>query len=216
MANRTVRLRLTFTKDDPLRYISNLDVMRLWERAFRRAGVPIAYFHGFNPRPRMVIASALPLGVTGSAELMDVWLEEPMEPGEFVRRLTAQLPAGARLLSAEVVGDKSPSLPGLLREAEYVVGLEGVGREAVEERVRQFLAATTIPRERHGKRYDLRPLVKDLWLEDDGGLRLGMRLRAEPGATGRPDEVTDALGLTPHARRPQRLRLILAEPGNRV
>jgi radical SAM-linked protein len=209
-------LRLIFTKDEPLRYISNLDVMRLWERAFRRAGVPVAYSHGFNPRPRMVIASALPLGVTGDQELMDLWLEEPMDPQELVRKVSAQLPTGARLLSAEVIGDKAPSLPSLLRGAEYEVLLEGIGCEAVEERVRQLLAAMTIPRERRGKRYDLRPLVKDLWVEEAGGvLRLRMRLRAEPGATGRPDEVIDALGLTAHARRPQRVQLILASP-NRV
>lgn len=212
-----MRLRLTFTKDEPLRYTSNLDVMRLWERAFRRAGVPIAYSHGFNPRPRMVIASALPLGVTGRAELMDVWLDEPMAPEEFARRVSAVLPHGARLQAVGWVAEDTPSLPSEVRVAMYQVAVEGVTKEAVEERVKQLIAAKTLPRERRGKAYDLRPLVEGIWVEEEGEtLRVVMALRAQAGATGRPDEVMHALGLSDYARRPERVRLMLSPAGNRV
>jgi len=209
-----MRLRLTFTKDEPLRYISNLDVLRLWERAFRRAGVPIAYSGGFNPRPRMVIASALPLGITGREELMDVWLDALVTPEEFVRRVSAQLPTGVRLLAAQPVAKDAPSLPAQVRAAEYRVAVEGVTKGAVEERVRQLLAATSLPRERRGKVYDLRPLVEELEVVEEGGtVYVAMRLRAEAGATGRPDEVLRALGLSAFARGAERLRLLLSPEG---
>ena len=74
------RLRLRFSKGEQLKYISHLDLARAWERAFRRAGLPVAHSQGFNPRPRLQIAAALPVGVTGRAEYLDVWLTEALVP----------------------------------------------------------------------------------------------------------------------------------------
>jgi len=70
-----MRLRITFSKEGWLIYSSHLDLMRVWERALRRAGAPLAYSGGFNPRPKLQIARALPLGHVGEGELIDVWLE---------------------------------------------------------------------------------------------------------------------------------------------
>ena len=72
------RLRITFSKGDTLKYTSHLDLMRIWERSLRRAGAPLAYSSGFNPRPRLQLAAALPLGHTGEAEWLDALLEEPV------------------------------------------------------------------------------------------------------------------------------------------
>ena len=77
--NYVQRLRLTFRKEGPARYISHLDLARTLERALNRAKVPVAYSQGFNTRPKMSMASALPRGYTSSHELADVWLTETME-----------------------------------------------------------------------------------------------------------------------------------------
>ena len=76
----TQRLRLTFAKTEAMRFTGHLDLHHTWERTFRRAGLPLAYSQGFNPHPRLNLASALPLGFTSECEVIDVWLEQEMEP----------------------------------------------------------------------------------------------------------------------------------------
>ena len=68
------RLRVKFGRGRKLKYISHLDLMRLWERGLRRAGVPVAYSEGFNPRPRLSFASPLAVGTTSESELLDILL----------------------------------------------------------------------------------------------------------------------------------------------
>ncbi|MCB0240184.1 MAG: TIGR03936 family radical SAM-associated protein, partial [Anaerolineae bacterium] len=74
------RLRVTYSHQGPLRYVGHLDVVRTWERALRRAEVPLAYSEGFNPQAKLQFASGLPLGTTGRAEIMDVLLTEVTDP----------------------------------------------------------------------------------------------------------------------------------------
>src|SRR5512136_903583 len=73
-----MRLRITFSKSGALRYTGHLDLQTTWERIVRRAGLPLAYTQGFHPGPRIQIASALPLGFIGHAEIVDIWLREPV------------------------------------------------------------------------------------------------------------------------------------------
>jgi radical SAM-linked protein len=206
------RLRVTFTKDEPLRYTSNLDVLRLWDRAFRRAGIPVAYSQGFNPTPKITIAAALPLGMTSDCELMDVVLEPPMGPAEFLARLVQQLPPGVRLVSAVEAPLNAPALPAVVRQAEYQVQVEAPAN-VVAEAIARALAASSLPRQRRGRNYDLRPLIDELRIEsaESTSCSVWMRLRAEAGATGRPDEVMDCLGLAEAVRAIRRTRLVLAD-----
>jgi radical SAM-linked protein len=204
------RLRVVFTKDEPLKYTSNLDVLRLWDRAIRRAGIPVAYSQGFNPGPKITIAAALPLGMTSDCELMDVVLDAPISVPDFLARLAEQLPPGARLLSAVEVSPEAPPLPARVRGIEYRAAVDAPG-DHVEVAVRRALAASSLPRERRNRLYDLRPLIEDLRVQEaDGtGCELWMRLRAEAGATGRPDEVMACLGLDKLVTSIRRTRLIL-------
>jgi len=212
------RLRITFAKGQEIKYISHLDLMRLWERALRRARVPLAYSHGFNPRPKIAVAAPLPLGFTSRGEVMDVVLERYISPFNFARCLTPHLPPGLGLLSVEQVYPKLPSLQSQVRAAEYRVTVlwdgsqEELRGKLLAEQVRQLLVAEQLPRQRRGKDYDLRPLIEELWIEgkEAAGWVLGMRLRAGDRGAGRPDEVLDALGLaeTPCAIRRERLLML--------
>ncbi|MCC7353783.1 MAG: DUF2344 domain-containing protein [Anaerolineae bacterium] len=213
------RLRLTYGKGEAIRFISNLDLMRLWERAARRARLPLAYSHGFNPQPKIANAHALPVGCAGENEVIDLWLEARVEPEEVARRLREALPPAAQLIHVEEADPREPSLQSRVCAAEYraQVQTDEMGH-AIAERVQVLLAAQELPRQRarHGKPpviYDLRPLLLDLRLRGygNGEATFWMRLRAEPGATGRPDEVLDALGLADVPRRVARERLIFAE-----
>jgi radical SAM-linked protein len=190
--------------------------MRFWERALRRAGLMVAYSEGFSPHPQIALGSPLPVGTTGEAELMDVFLAEAVTPEEFARCLRPQLPPGVTLGEVCEVPVNLPSLQSQLRAAEYRVTMpEGSDPGALEAAVQDFLARDSVPwehrREKEVKRYDLRPLVERLEVEPGRRPpRLLMRLRADPGATGRPDQVVAALGY-PSPERVHRLALILAE-----
>jgi len=74
-----MRARITFSKTGALRYIGHLDLQTLWERAARRAGLPLAYSHGFHPQAKINFASALPLGFSSRAEVMDIRLQSELE-----------------------------------------------------------------------------------------------------------------------------------------
>ena len=74
------RLRVRFSRGEELKFISHLDIMRLWQRALRRAGISLVYSEGFNPRPRLSLAAPLAVGVTSEAELMDIYLTGQVSP----------------------------------------------------------------------------------------------------------------------------------------
>jgi len=197
------RLRLRFAKGEPLKYISHLDLARTWERVFRRAGLPVAHSQGFNPRPRLQIAAALPVGVTGCAEYLDLWLTEALTPGELEARLRPCLPPGLEVLDVAETELRAPALQAQVRAAEYRIEVwnqEPV--EAVHSRVQALLDAPSILRQRQHKgklqTYDLRPLIQSVTVEPGpkGGQVLIMRLQSSPAGAGRPDEVLKALGLS--------------------
>jgi radical SAM-linked protein len=195
------RLRITFAKGEPIKYISHLDLMRAWERALRRAQAPLAYSQGFNPRPKISIASALPVGFTGRGEVMDVVLSRRTSPYNLIKRLKPHLPPGLEILSIEEVYLGLPSLQSQMCYAEYQVVVNEETLAEMEKRVEQVLSAQSLPRQRERKgkaaEYDLRPLIDDLWVEShqETACVLGMRLRSDSQATGRPDEVLEAMGL---------------------
>jgi radical SAM-linked protein len=215
-----MRLRVKFSKDGPLAYTSHLDLMRVWERALRRAGVPLAYSQGFNPRPKLQLAAALPLGFTSEAELLDVWLEKPMKGRgsveSFAKALTPVLPEGLELKEVRQVAPKGPAMQTQVTSAQYRVTVEwGGAAEQVEARIERVLAATELSYERRGRRRDLRPLIERLWLEgvSGGETVLGMQLAARPGATGRPEAVLEALGMDGVFARYHRRRLVCMAAG---
>lgn len=204
------RLRIIFTKGEEVKYISHLDLMRLWERALRRANIPLLYSKGYNPRPRISIAAPLAVGFTGRREVMDLILERITSPLDFGTSVKKQLPPGITLVEVEEVYPALPSLQSQVRSADYRIIVEAcLPEDDVQEKLLALLQREKIPRQRRGKEYDLRPLVQELWLEEQTEREyvLGMRLRTGEGGTGRPDEVLAELHLSESVRAVQRTRL---------
>lgn len=193
-----MRLRIGFSKNDLMRFTGHLDLHRAWERIFRRAGLPLAYTQGFSPHPRINLASALPLGFTSEAELVDVWLEEELSLDEIARSLTRAIPPGIQIREIQSVSERLPSLQSSLEASEFVVTfLEE--QPDLQAQVDRLLQADNLPRTRRNKSYDLRPLIQALEVlpaAADGVSRLRMRLSAREAATGRPEEVLDCMGIT--------------------
>jgi radical SAM-linked protein len=212
------RLRVTFCRGEEVKYITHLDLMRLWERALRRAAIPLAYSQGYSPGPRISLAAPLPVGVTSSGELMDVYLSRRVTPYHFIKAVSQQLPPGIAMREVREVGLGLPSLQSQVRWSEYQVDVstERSGEE-VQEALAKLLAAESLSwqhqRDKEVRRYDLRSLVHDLWLEGvgDGLCALGMRLRTDSRASGRAEQVAAALGFSEPPLRIHRRRLILEE-----
>ncbi len=204
-----MRIRITFSKQGALRYTGHLDLHKLWERAARRAELPLAYSQGFHPQPKINFASALPLGFSSKCEVLDMRLERDIALDGLPERLNGTLPSGIQVLNVEQVDERAPALQTQVASAEYEVrGIEsGFGSE-LKRRIESVMETESLIRIRREKEYDLRPLIEELRLTDD---IIFMRLAAREGATGRPEEALDVLGIAFDETRIERTRLIFRE-----
>lgn len=199
------RLRLTFSKTGNTRFIGHLDLARTLERSLNRAAIPVAYSQGFNRRPRLSLAAALPLGYTSEGELADIWLTEAMDPEQVRQQLAAAIAPGIAILQAAEVPLSEPSLQQAVSSSIYeATFLDPLDRTMLQQKVAALLAADSLIRERQGgkkgkkREYDLRPLILSLEVtEVESEPRLQMHLVQNPTQTGRPDEVLLALGFDP-------------------
>ncbi len=198
------RFRVTFRKGERVRYISHLDVLRYWERAVRRAGLPLSYSQGFTPHPRLAFAGPLPLGFTSEAEIVDVSLDEIIPIARFEALLRGQDTGDLAVVAVRELPVGEPAPQAALRFADYEVRLD-VHPASAAETVAGFLARETFQwteeKREKARTYDLRAAVTSLRSEPaEGATRLHMRLRADPEMTGRPEQVVAALfpGSEPH------------------
>ena len=202
-----MRIRITFIKQGALRYTGHLDLHKLWERAARRAELPLAYSQGFHPQPKMNMAAALPLGFSSRCEVMDIKLEHDIPLDDLPTRLNSTLPSGLQVVGIEQVDERAPALQTQVTAAEYEVTLtEKINPAELQQTIDSVMELKTLPRERRGKMYDLRPLIERLERLSDN--KIFMRLAAREGATGRPEEVLDVLGIAFEGTRIERTRLM--------
>lgn len=210
------RLRLRFGRGEEVRFISHLDIVRSWERAFRRAEIPVAYSQGHTPHPRIAVAAPLAVGVTSEAELMDVYVSRKMLAQAFVMMVRSQLPPGFDLFDAWEVALGIPSLQSCLAYAEYLAQAGPVENEQwVRDAISCLLQTKELPwHHSRGSKvhsYDLRALIADLWFVGryEGLCTLGMRLRCGAGGSGRAEQVVAALGFSQYPQSIHRTRLLL-------
>ncbi len=210
------RLRVRFSRGQELKFISHLDLMRLWQRALHRAEVALAYSEGYTPHPRISLAAPLALGVTSEAELMDVYCTKWVSPHVFSSVVGKELPPGIQILQVNNVALPLPSLQAQVRYAEYRVQVKTQkAAPAVAEAISGLLLLEHLPwqhqRDTGPRNYDLRPLIGDLsLLECQGGCcTIDMRLRCSSQGSGRPEQVIAALGFTGHPAGIHRTRLLL-------
>jgi len=167
------KLRLRYAKRGPLRFTSHRDVARAFERALRRAKVPMAYSQGFNPHPKVSWIGAAPTGVASEAEYVEIQLVETVEPDELIRMLDAAMPPGLDLMEAVsvLIGSDGGSLADRMEASRWRIELPGVSSDTLRAAFTQLLAAAVIEVERltkHGMRtLDARSAVVSGWVEDE-------------------------------------------------
>ncbi len=210
-----MRIRITFTKTGALRYIGHLDLHKLWERTTRRADVALMYSQGYHPQPKIQLASALPLGFSSRCELVDMWVDGELDLTALPARFTKAVPPGLQILNVETVDEKSPPLQTQIVSAEYDVTLfDELDLAGLSQSLATIMEAASLPRERRGKAYDLRPLIEAMRLlepDAENHPRLWMQLAAREGATGRPEEVLDVLGIRYEGTRVERSRFLFKD-----
>lgn len=196
LANSCWRYQLRFSKTEGLVWIGHQDLMKVFERLFRRVSLPVAQSQGFNPRPKMNLVQALGLGIEAHREVLEVELTQPIALDRLIDQLNESAPAGLRFLEARWMTSRKPGQAELIHFT-FEKDIPADRLESARSRMEDFLGATQFPitRERDNQtvQLDLRPLVEQLGWSESG--RLGMTLRVTPQATARPEEVLAMLGL---------------------
>lgn len=213
---RPQRLRVTYRKAGALQYVGHLDLMRTWERALRRARLPLAYTQGFSPHARLALGAPLAVGFEGERELLDAWMSPHIAPLQVVEQLRGELPDGLSVVAVEEVPHEEPSLQSAITSATYelIFDRADIDAEELRWRVDGLLSTHELEwEEQRGQKtrvYDLRATVRDLDVRTERErVVVDMHLEAREGLTGRPLSVLDALGerATPRERRRTGLRL---------
>lgn len=227
-----IKIRGKFIKEKHLKYIGHLDMMRLFDRAFRRSNIPILYSQGFNPQPKISFATALPLGVESYGEYFDVELKEKMDIIKFVHNLNNELPDCIKILKAVYVEDKK-SVMALIRWSTYIAEVKLINKMSKQELIKQIeyfmnLEEILITKEKHKKgrtkktQTDIRELIKKLDILDYDNKKIIFKTTLKTGSEGnlKPTVLIDSIDeytnikLNKDSIKIQRLELFVENDGN--
>lgn len=185
-----MRLAVRFTKGAPVRFVSHLDVQRLFQRAFRRAKLPLAYSQGFNPHPLVSFATALSVGMTSMGEYLDVTLTEYMPPESFIDAVSTVLPKGIEIVEAFDMGESRKSLTSAMRSASYMAEVKfekSVDADAVKSALNELLSGEIVVMKKTKggiKPTDIRPMVISVDVCEVEGQRAEIKLKGVLSAEG--------------------------------
>jgi radical SAM-linked protein len=202
-----VRIRLRFAKRGRLRFLSHRDVARSFERAVRRAGLPVAHSHGFSPHPRLSWIGAAPTGAASEAEYVEIGLTEAAPPAAVASALDAALPDGLDVLAAAAAA--GGALADRIDASNWSIELPGVAPDALQAALEALLARPSLVVERvtpsGRKQIDVRAALVDAQVSAAEGIDVCAILTAVVRHTTpavRPDDVLGALDVVADLRPP--------------
>ena len=216
------RVRLRFTKRGKVRWTSHRDVARMWERALRRAEIPVAYTEGYSPRPRLSFGLALSTGHESLGEYLDVDLADTVDVSSLPARLTPALPTGIDCVAGVALDGTEPSLQQAVTACTWEIELAGVDGARATDAVVAALAAPSLiatrTRKGHEVTDDLRPAIVALAVTADGPGGDGTVVTAEVATQPRglrPGELVEACFGAVEARRVLRTHQWIEQDGAR-
>ncbi|MCX7842163.1 MAG: TIGR03936 family radical SAM-associated protein [Clostridia bacterium] len=161
-------LRIRFVRGEEVKYISHLDLMKVFERAARRSNIPVAYSQGFNPHPNIVFGLPLSVGVTSEAEYADIELSERMEAEDFILKLNMSLPRGLYITEVAYRTTKS-NIMAIISRADYSLVVAGTSKEGINSislKINELMEKPEIiikKESKSGARHvDIRPMIHRL------------------------------------------------------
>lgn len=192
----TYRVRLRFQKHGIMRFVGHLDMMRFFQKAIRRAGLPVAYSNGFHPHQIMSFALPLGIGITSDGEYMDLELSEDIPGKEALDCLNAEMAGGVRVMSWNRLPDSAKKAMAAVEAAEYRVELEVFSPLDWWEAIRSFYkesdAIIILKKTKKSERFlDLKPLIHDFCVEEETNDKVSFYIRLSAGSTDniKPDLV---------------------------
>ncbi len=192
--NLTTRIRMRYTKKGPIRFLSHLDLMTLFQRAATRAEIPLAFSQGFNPHPRMSFGPALSVGVESEAEYLDMETDPFIDLSKATRDLNSTLPEGIEVLEARIIPKSAPSLSKSIATFMYNILIPPRYGENIRERIENFMALSSVSVIKKGKERDIKPAIESVAVNDGADpLAIDICLRERNGISARPVEVIEAL-----------------------
>ncbi len=190
---QTYSYRMKYTKEGYLRFISHLDVVRLFNRIFRKAGLNVAYTQGFHPLPKFSFSAPLQLGFASTSEYLDFELVEELDPDVIKNRLIPNLPDGMRIIEIRRIAKQRKSLDSQINLFEYKVYYNS---ENLPDKIASFLSESEILIQKVNsngkvKVVNIRKYVADILIEEDG-FRLRL-IRGDDGSMPRVDLVVEKI-----------------------
>jgi len=184
-------MRITFSKRGPAKYLSHLELVRAFVRAFKRAEVSLVYSNGFHPMPKLSFGAALPVGTESLHETLEVQCRPSGPVGTIEDKLREQLPSGLEIKALEVVDRDAPCLPN--REIHYEISFDGVN--VGEDRLERFLASDAFPVTKKGKKgdreIDARAQVASAFFSSGSAMHLA--LKSVEGPALKPVEIVQGV-----------------------
>jgi len=171
------KIRIKFSRETPIKYISHLDILKVFERSMRRAGIKMLYTQGFNPHPKMVFGLPLSVGVISESEYADIEVNEYITPEDFRKKLNLNLPDGVRVLKAGYNNNNKSKIMAEIKAAKYSIYIQICKNkgDAIEE-LKSFMKKEEILSEKKTKNgmklVNIKPLIYDFSITDnmDGDL----------------------------------------------
>lgn len=160
-------VRVKYAKNEKIRLIGHLDLMRTWQRILRRSGIPVAYTAGFHPRMKMSLGPAIPLGITSESEWLDFELREQVDLKSLKEILQKKAGDGIEILELCELPVQSKGVAEIITGAIYHLTPEKLDREEAQKIIDQISALESIIIDRKKKRFDIRPFIKELYIEHD-------------------------------------------------
>lgn len=191
-----MKVRIKFTKEGPMKFVGHLDTMRYFQKALRRAGIPVAFSGGYSPHMIMSFAAPLGVGTTSLGEYFDMELREAMPTTEIEKRLNETMAEGIRVISARQVEEgKASKAMSLVAACDYRISFRP-GRTPeipLEEKVEEFISRPSIlvmkKTKRSEKEVDIRPYIYEM--KADGKGNIFLRLASASANYTKPELVMD-------------------------
>lgn len=198
-------VRIKYCKDEPIKYISHLNLTQVFTRTLRRANIPVVISDGFNPRFRISFGPPLPLGISSTSEYLDIRLKEEIKTEKLVEKLNRVLPQGLKVLRAKIIPSSTDSLVKIIDKASYIITLkikeellDSVAKnqenelielkQEVDKNNRRFLNLDEITIEKQTKngikRVDIRASILNLSVKKFGEQILELNLGLKIGQQG--------------------------------